>query len=354
MQYVGIDQHKRHLTICVRNEQGDVVLRQQVSTGWKKIDGFLEKRQDDAGQVGGYVAVLEVCGFNHWLIRRLNQWGCRQVYLIAAPERARQKTDRRDAAKLSELLWINRDRIAAGESLVHVKIVYQPTEDEQYDRQLTAMRRRLGQDLTRVKNAIGSVLRRHNLEQECPTKGAFTQKALRWLETVKLPKMDRMEMNAYLAQYRLLVSQVKDMQDEIDRRAQRQPVRACVRRVRTLPRIGNYTALALLAYIGSIKRFPNARSLANFFGLTPGCRNSGSTDRPGRITKAGHPLVRFLLGQMVLHVLRDDPSMRSWYQKIKRRRGTKIARVAVMRRLCEALWHMLTEEQDYRPARGAA
>ena len=166
--------------------------------------------------------------------------------------------------------------------------------------------------------------------------------------------MDRMEMNTYLAQYRLLVSQVKEMQDEIDRRAQRKPVRARVRRVRTLPRIGNYTALALLAYIGSIKRFPNARSLANFFGLTPGCRNSGSSDRLGRITKAGHPLVRFLLGQMVLHVLRDDPWMRSWYQTIKRRRGTKIARVAVMRRLCEALWHMLTDEQDYRPAQEAA
>jgi transposase len=354
MQYVGIDQHKRHLTICVRNEQGDIVLRQQVSTNWKKIDAFLEKLRDDAGQVGGYVAMLEICGFNHWLIRRLNQWGCRQVYLIAAPERTRQKTDRRDAAKLGELLWINRDRIAAGESLVHVKTVYQPTEDEQVDRQLTAMRRRLGQNLTRVKNAIGSILRRHNLEQECPTKGAFTQQALRWLETVELPTMDRMEMNTYLAQYRLLVSQVKEMQDEIDRRAQRKPVRARVRRVRTLPRIGNYTALALLAHIGSIKRFPNARSLANFFGLTPGCRNSGSTDRLGSITKAGHPLVRFLLGQMVLHVLRGDPSMRSWYQKIKRRRGTKIARVAVMRRLCEALWHMLTEEQDYRPAQGAA
>ena len=53
------------------------------------------------------------------------------MYVISAPDRVRQKTDRRDAAKLSELLWINRDRIAAGQKLVHVSVVYQPTEEEQ-------------------------------------------------------------------------------------------------------------------------------------------------------------------------------------------------------------------------------
>jgi len=52
---------------------------------------------------GGDAAVTEVCGFNHWLIKRLQRWGCTRVYVIAAPVRVRQKTDRRDAGKLSEL-----------------------------------------------------------------------------------------------------------------------------------------------------------------------------------------------------------------------------------------------------------
>jgi transposase len=352
MQYVGIDQHKRHLTICVRNEQGDIVLRRQVSTIWEKIDRFLETFQSDSSQDGGYVAVIEVCGFNRWLIRRLEQWGCQKVYLIAAPERIRQKTDRRDAAKLSELLWINRDRIAAGTSLIRMKVVYQASEAEQFDRQLTMLRHRLGRNLTRLKNAMGGILRRHNLEQECPTKGLFTLTALRWLETVKLPEMDRLELDLHLAQYKLLIDHVARVEKKIDERAQRRPRQ--VGRLRTMPRIGKYTALALLAFIGPIDRFPSARSLANFFGLTPGCRNSGETDRPGSITKAGHPFIRFLLGQMVLHVLRGDPGMRAWYRAIKLRRGTNVARVAIMRRLCEALWHMLKEQQDYRPVRQVA
>jgi len=347
MLYVGIDQHERHLTLCARDEQGNIVLQRQVSTQWEKIDRFLEALRARGEDHGGYVAVVEVCGFNGWLIERLERWGCKRVYVIKAPERTRQKTDRRDAAKLSEILWVNRDRIAAGQPLVHVSVVYQPTSDELYDRQLTHLRHRLGQALTRVKNSIKGILRRHNVKQECPTKGTFTQAGFKWLAAVALPEMDRMELDMRLAEYTVYAEQIGEVTNRIGVRAER--IGAEVRRLRTLPKIGEYTALALLAHIGPIKRFKHARSLANYFGITPSCRNSGETDRPGSITKAGHPFIRFLLAQMVLHALRGDPGLRSWYRQVKRRRGSKIARVAVMRRLCESIWHMLSKQEDYWP-----
>lgn len=346
MQYIGIDQHKRHLTLCVRNEQGDIVLRRQVRTKWLEIDPFLEGLAESSRPEGGYVAILEVCGFNGWLIKRLEQWGCRRVYLIAAPPQIRQKTDRRDAARLSELLWGNRDRIVAGKRLVQVSEVYQPTAEEQSARQLTRLRHRLGKNLTKVKNAIRAVLRRHNIEQDCPTKGMFTQKSLRWLIDASLPEMDRIEMNRLLEQYLVYSTQIQQADELIRARARDNKT---VPLLRTLAKVGDYTALALWAHIGPIDRFGRARSLPNYFGITPGCRNSGDTDRPGSITKAGHPFIRFLLGQMVLHALRSDPGLRRWYRNIKRRRGSKIARVAVMRRLCESLWHMLNKQEPYRP-----
>ena len=297
------------------------------------------------------MAVMEVCGFNGWLIKRLEQWGCKRVCVISAPDRIRQKTHRRDAARLSELLWTNRDRIAEGQGLVHVSEVYRPTEQEQYDRQLTHLRYRLGCALTRAKNSIKGILRRHNLEQECPTKGGFTKggftkAALRWLNHVKLPELDRLEPDMRLAEYHLCAQQLADVTAMIEKRAAKN---ANVRLIRTMPKPGAYTALALVAHIGNIERFPHARSLCNYFGITPGCRNSGDTDRPGSITKAGHPFIRFLLAQMVLHALRGDPGLRRWYQRVKRRRGSKVARVAVMRRLCESIWHMLSKKEDYRP-----
>jgi len=94
----------------------------------------------------------------------------------------------------------------------------------------------------------------------------------------------------------------------------------------------------------------HAGSLANYWGITPVCRNSGeATDRLGSITKEGSALARYLLGQMVLHALRKDAWMRSWYQRIKKRRGSKIARVAVMRQLTTRLCHVLKHQHPYVP-----
>lgn len=118
--------------------------------------------------------------------------------------------------------------------------------------------------------------------------------------------------------------------------------------LKTVPGASGYTALALASRVGDIDRFPTPRSLANYWGLTPSCKNSGeSTRRLGSITKEGSVLARFLLGQLVLHVLRRDAGMRAWYQRIKKRRGSKIARVAVMRRLAVIFWHMLKKRQPY-------
>ena len=143
MWYVGIDQHKRHLTVCIIDSQGQIIHRRQVSTGWIEVRQFLSWLQRES-TLDGYVGVLEICGFNGWLVRELQQHSCAQVLLITAPKPSRQKTDRRDAKVLAELLWVNRERIAAGQKLLHVSVVYQASEQERSDRTLTQLRHERG------------------------------------------------------------------------------------------------------------------------------------------------------------------------------------------------------------------
>ncbi len=50
---------------------------------------------------------------------------------------------------------------------------------------------------------------------------------------------------------------------------------------------------------------------------------------------------------MVMHVLKRDRWMKNWYRRIKSRRGAKIARVAVMRRLATILWQMVKRQEPY-------
>jgi transposase len=345
MLYLAIDQHRKQLTVNLRNEAGEVVLRRQVSTEWTRVREFLEELKKRSVSAGGFVAIVEVCGFNDWLLKLLREYGCREIVLVQPEKQSKKKTDHRDANALGELLWVNRGRLLAGQRVQGVRRVEPPTESVAEDRQITEFRKRLGQARTRTVNRIKHLLRKHNLEQECPTKGLDTLRGRKWLVELALGAIDRLELDALLAQRQLWDEQIEKVEEEIKRR-QKQNAVACV--LATLPGSGAYSSLALAARIGRIERFPRPESLANYWGLTPGCRNSGeATDRLGSITKQGSATARFILGQMVLHVLRRDAAMRAWYLRIKKRRGSKIARVAMMRRLATVIWHMVKYHQPY-------
>lgn len=345
MLYVGIDQHRKQLTVSVRDESGNVILRRQVSTLWNKVREFFDELRQRAVEHDGYLAVVEICGFNQWLLKLLPEHGCRETIVVQPGEQSSHKTDRRDASALSEVLWINRERIANGLPVRGLRRIQVPDSETQADRRLTSLRHDVGRELTRSINRMKAVLRRHNLEQECPTQGIQTQRARKWLNELPLSGVERGELNHQLARQDLLRKQLKHLQAEILQRFQANPV---AQLISTMPGAAAYSALGLASRIGDIRRFPHPRSLANYWGLTPGSRNSGeTTQRLGSITKQGSALARFLLGQLVLHVLRKDAWMRTWFRGIKRRRGSKIARVAVMRRLATILWHMLTRNEAY-------
>jgi transposase len=345
MLYLGIDQHRKQLTVNVRNEAGDAILRRQVSTEWDRVRVFFEQLQQLAEPEGGFAAIVEVCGFNDWLLKMLTEFGCHETVLIQPEQRSKRKTDRRDAHQLSGLLWVNRDRLLAGERVEGVRRVQPASAQDAEDRQITELRKRMGQLRTRTINKIKALLRKHNLEQEQPAKGLDTKRTRKWLAALALGPIDRMEMDLLLTQWKVWDEQIETLEKEIQER-QVQNETACV--LATIPGCAAYGSLTLASRIGLIERFPRPASLANYWGLTPGCRNSGeATDRLGSITKQGNATARFILGQLVLHVLRRDAWMRAWYGRIKRRRGSKIARVAVMRRLATVIWHMVKNNEPY-------
>ncbi len=84
MLYLGIDQHKRQLTVNLRSEDGSVILKRQVSTQWEKVRAFFADLAEKAKPEGGFLAILEVCGMNPWLLDMLKEYGCRETVVIAA------------------------------------------------------------------------------------------------------------------------------------------------------------------------------------------------------------------------------------------------------------------------------
>jgi len=352
MLYLGIDQHARQITISLRDEGGDVVQARQVSTQPEKVQAFFQQLTRERLHDGeSFVAVLEVCGFNDWLIGLLHEYRCHKVILIQPEERKLRKTDRRDAAALSELLWVNRDRLLQDKPVRGLRQVDIARSTDQENRRLTTLRKDAGRARTRLVNRVRHILRRHNLQWQMPTKKFPSKSGLAWLKQLALPEIDRLEMNHLLADLEQVQGRRQELEQVI---AQRCGVSAEAVLLSSMPGVGYFTAVALACRVGRVERFPRAASLANYWGLTPGCRNSGeSNQRLGGITKAGSSMARWLLAEVTIKVLRRDARLREWFKRLKRRRGASIARVAVMRKLATVIWHMLSKRLTYAACRDA-
>jgi transposase len=182
-----------------------------------------------------------------------------------------------------------------------------------------------------------------------PTKKFPSKSAIAWLKQVVLPEIDRLEMNHLLTELDQVEQRRKELEQVIIERC---GVSEEAQLIASMPGVSYFTATSLACRVGRVERFPRAHSLPNYWGLTPGCRNSGENNqRLGSITKAGSSMARWLLAQVTIKVLRKDARLREWFKRLKRRRGASIARVAVMRKLATIIWHMLSKRKTFAECR---
>src|SRR5262249_6602527 len=219
MLYLGIDQHARQITVSLRDEGGDVLQARQVSTQPEKIKAFFQQLTHERLHKGeSFVAVLQGCGFNGWLIGMLQEYHCHKVILIQPDNRKQCKTDRRDAAALSELLWANRERLLQGKPVRGLRQIDIASSTDQENRRLTTLRKEAGQARTRLGNTVRHSLGRPNLQWQMPTKRLPTKAAIAWLKQLVLPEIDRLEMNHLLADVEQVQQRVKELERVIAQR----------------------------------------------------------------------------------------------------------------------------------------
>jgi transposase len=128
-----------------------------------------------------------------------------------------------------------------------------------------------------------------------------------------------------------------------------QEVEQCpaAQRLITHPGVGPLTALAFVLIIGKADRFQCGKQVASYLGLVPLEDSSGNRRRLGHITKQGSSMLRFLLVEAAQVTVRSLPEWRSKYFHLAMRRGRKIAKVAMARRLAVRLYWMWRKGWDY-------
>ena len=109
----------------------------------------------------------------------------------------------------------------------------------------------------------------------------------------------------------------------------------------TMPGIGPYSAMVILAEVGEIERFQSKRALASYAGLTPMVRESAGRKKRGSIGHHGSGTLRWILLQVAQVAARCSPAARAWYLRLKQRKPAQVALIALARKLLTAIWALL-------------
>lgn len=115
----------------------------------------------------------------------------------------------------------------------------------------------------------------------------------------------------------------------------------------TMPGIGYYSALLILAEIGDIIRFPTDKQLCSYAGLVPSVHASGGHTRYGRITKEGSSWLRWIMVEAAQQAARKQGRLGSFHARVASKHGRKAAHVALARKMLEIVHHLLTHEEPY-------
>jgi len=242
----------------------------------------------------------------------------------------KQKTDRQDAQLILRLLLEDRFRQ-----------IWVPSWENRDLRQLLWHRHRMVQARTRIMNQLQAVALNEGLRCK---KGLWREAGRKQLESFPLAPWASRRRRDLLELLDRLNPTIAELTQAIE-----QEVEKCAeaQRLMTHPGVGPLTALAFVLIIGRTERFQCGKQIASYLGLVPLEESSGERRRLGHITKRGNSLLRFLLVEAAQVTVRSDPEWRSKYFHLAMRRGRKIAKVAMARRLAVRLYWMWRKRWDY-------
>jgi transposase len=201
---------------------------------------------------------------------------------------------------------------------------------------LTQTRDRLVKLRTALKNKVNNLLSARGIELE--KEELSGEKGLTRVLAMNVEELTRFELQVLVEQIRSLNHSIAELEKVIDREGKKLKGHG---NLTSIKGIGSLGASILLSVIGDVRDFPDEGRLASYFGIVPRIHNSNQTEHSGHITKRGSKLGRTALVQCALIAKRYSPYLANYYERIRSRRGTGRAIIALARKLLGIIYHTL-------------
>jgi transposase len=338
MEYGAIDLHKKESQVRIITEGGEVIDRRIATTRDRLTTLFW-------GRPHARI-LIEASTESEWVAQHLETLGHEVVvadpnYTLMYGHRSRRvKTDRRDVAALAEACRHG---------------IYRPAHRRSAQQRAVQWQLNIRRELVATRTRAISVVRAITRHTGHRIAGGATHTFLQRVAALNLPVPIEATLSPVRKVMEVLDQELAQADAQFETLIADDPV---VKRLTTCPGIGAITAAAFVAALDNVGRFVGPRGAAqvtSYLGLVPREYSSGEQQQRGGVMRSAHPYVQSLLVQAAWRVYRStDPrvaALRSWEQAIERRRGKKIAIVALARRLARILYAMWRDGTDYQSAK---
>ena len=326
--FIGSDIHPRYQKVAWIDEQTGEIRKRRLEHEGREVKEFY------APFPPGTVVGIEATFPAYWFERLMGELG-HELWVgdaarIRASEVRYQKTDERDAEDILDLLRTGR-----------FPRIWVPSLEERDLRQLLVHRLKQVRARTQVKNQLHYLAISQGV---CRGRKLWSVKGRKELESLVLLPWAARRRRELLESLDRLDEQVRELDRAVEEAGRE---RWEVALLRTHPGVGMVTALGFTLTLGPVERFPTSRKLVSHGGLNPREDSSGGRQRLGSISKQGNTMMRWLLVEAAQTAARLDPELRRIYQRLKSRRNSGVAKVAVARRLAVRLFWMLRTRHNY-------
>ena len=360
----GIDVHKKMIVACFRDgrkkelrEFGTLTSDLRELTNW-----LLEEKCEMIAMesTASYWKPL----YNLFELSGLPAMVVNAQHMKSLPGR---KTDMKDAEWISDLLQ---------HGLLRASFI--PDRDQRELREVSRYRKSLIEERSRELNRLQKMLEGGNIKlgsMLTHINGKSGRKFLELLlsgEEISLEAVDKLRnyqlhssaeellqsLDGFLSplQKKLLRS-ILDHIDDMTRRIEdvdkiikeyMKEYEDAIKALEEIPGVGEVGAQTIISEIGvDMSRFPTASHLCSWAGVAPGNNESAGKRRSGRTTKGNITLKTTLIQCAHGASKRKGTFFYAQYQRIKMRRGSKIAAMAVAHSILVAVYHMLKDNVPF-------
>ena len=333
--HVGIDVHKRSYHVALRRSDG-----QTLTWVAPASPGQLVSSVADLGiKIGAVAYEAGPTGFR--LARELSGAGLEVI--VAAPSRIPRpctrgvKTDRLDCIRLSEY-------VAKG--MLHPIAV--PSETDEAKRGLVRRRHQLADNLRKVKTRIKALLLYMGVD-EPKGLGMWTRGSIKALNQMDLDGAARWTMDSLLFELSSLEENLAMLKSRLAELAEDKAHRKTIECLKSMPGVGPIVANTFVLELFRPERFSSGEEVASYLGLAPVVRQSGESQRGGKIRPVGQKRLKSLLVEAAWVWRSKDSWANAIYGKLLSRTGiAQKAIVGLARKMAIILWRLIMEQRPYR------